>query len=126
MTSLANRVRALVDVDSVDDFMSLVAPGITGTRECWEWIGSVNSLGYGEFRGHGKAYRFSFEAFVRPIRTGEIILHCCDNRRCVNPRHLRAGTKSDNTRDVYVQARAMNALFRLEPVGIVVEKGSIQ
>jgi hypothetical protein len=35
----------------------------------------------------------------RKLKTGEMALHSCDRPACVNPNHLRPGSKSDNMRD---------------------------
>ena len=34
-----------------------------------------------------------------------VIRHTCDNRACINPNHLIAGTKADNTRDMIDRGR---------------------
>jgi len=34
-----------------------------------------------------------------------MILHSCDNRKCCNPNHLRAGTGKDNYRDALERNR---------------------
>ena len=39
------------------------------------------------------------------IYQDKIILHDCDNRRCCNPEHLRAGTHLENSRDAQARGR---------------------
>ena len=35
-------------------------------------------------------------------------MHICDNRSCVNPKHLKPGTYKDNILDMYSKGRAVN------------------
>lgn len=35
----------------------------------------------------------------RPKRTNDLVLHRCDNKWCVNPKHLYLGSYSDNAKD---------------------------
>lgn len=80
---------------------------------CWEWTGALNGTGYGQLTYKGKhmtAHRFSFSALVEPIRDGMWVLHHCDNRRCVNPRHLYQGTPIDNRADALNRNRWANPL----------------
>ncbi|WP_089946700.1 HNH endonuclease [Litoreibacter albidus] len=47
-----------------------------------------------------RAYRFVF--YVRNRRSppaGEVVRHRCNNRRCINPDHLVAGTQLENIED---------------------------
>jgi hypothetical protein len=70
--------------------------------QCWNWLKAKNKDGYGYLWVDGKmrrAHRLSFEAFVKPIPPGKLVLHTCDNPSCINPEHLFLGTHLDNARD---------------------------
>lgn len=67
--------------------------------ECWLWLGRLNYKGYGQMTVRKRslaAHRVSYEAFVGPIPDGLEIDHLCRVRRCVNPQHLEAVTRSVN------------------------------
>jgi hypothetical protein len=84
--------------------------------ECWVWQGRLTHNGYGRFSHGGKdhrAHRVAYELSMGPIPRGLMILHCCDNRRCVNPAHLRPGTAAENYDDAYSRGRV--ARPRLSP-----------
>ncbi len=71
-------------------------------ESCWEWTGSKNRKGYGQFRIKNIMYiahRFSYELFKGPIPEGLFVCHSCDNPSCVNPGHLWVGTAKDNAMD---------------------------
>lgn len=75
---------------------------------CWEWIGTITNEGYGVFGAEGgfsSAHRFSWKIHYGDIPDGLLVLHKCDNRRCVNPEHLFLGTQSDNMRDKIAKGR---------------------
>jgi hypothetical protein len=70
---------------------------------CLEWIGSLTDKAYGLFSYNGKtvkAHRFSYELFYEKIPEGMVVMHSCDNPKCVNPNHLSLGTQEDNIRDM--------------------------
>lgn len=79
---------------------------------CWLWLGSVQKNGYAKSNCQGKAtwaHIASYRTFVGEIPEGHDIDHVCHNedeacqggwrcrhRRCINPDHLRAVTRTIN------------------------------
>jgi hypothetical protein len=85
---------------------------------CWEWNGvrtkNIDHHGnvrpweeqYGVFGANGLAHRHALELKLgRPIGSGLLALHTCDNPSCVRPDHLYEGTQSDNMRDMHDRGR---------------------
>ena len=79
---------------------------------CWEWQAARNKKGYGligdENGRDGRtllAHRVSYELFVGPIPSGLLVMHKCDNPRCVNPEHLKVGTAQENSNDMVDKGR---------------------
>jgi len=80
-----------------------------GPNECWHWIIKKGLNQYGIFRSSGLkrpigAHAFSFylaNHYVPPE-----VMHTCDVRSCVNPKHLQAGTRKLNMADMKAKGRA--------------------
>lgn len=76
--------------------------------QCWNWQGHIHPSGYGRFRDVGKAttaHRVAYALAHGSIPHGMLIMHSCDNRRCVNPAHLSLGTYADNNHDMMAKGR---------------------
>lgn len=79
---------------------------------CWIWCGYRNSTGYGQVEkmAAGKRYvmlchRVAWSLENGPVPEGMLILHSCDNPRCVNPGHLRVGTVQENATNRMARGR---------------------
>lgn len=80
-----------------------------GPDECWNWAGSIDTNGYGEFfyrdrvrRAHELALSFT----VGEVRHEALdTCHSCDNTACCNPGHLRFDTRQSNVDDMLSRDR---------------------
>lgn len=67
--------------------------------DCLVWTGHKIPLGYGHIVHNGRAMRVHRYSWIRTygeIPEGMEIDHICHNRSCVNPKHLRLATRSQN------------------------------
>ena len=77
-------------------------------RECAPWTKAINNLGYGISWRDGKtisAHRKVYEEHYGQIPKGLVVRHTCDNRSCVNPKHLVLGTHKQNSQDMVERNR---------------------
>jgi len=91
--------------------------------KCWEWLGSIDSYGYGRIiisrNGSRTQLRASRLSWVlhnkRPIPRGLVVCHSCDNPLCINPHHLWVGTIQDNNNDKASKNRSYKPIGELHP-----------
>ncbi len=98
MRSVADRFWAKVDIP--DD-----------PEGCWLWTAHRKQSGYGTFRAWGRMLRAHRVVLVLTgvlVPDDAVVRHVCDNPPCVNPKHLRVGTHSENSRDSFDKGRSSN------------------
>lgn len=88
---------------------------IRGENECWEWVASKRG-GYGQFGLNYTpvgAHRISYVLDRnKGIPVNRVVMHLCDNRSCVNPKHLKIGTQKDNMVDCSEKGRSFRHSVR--------------
>jgi hypothetical protein len=77
---------------------------------CWNWNKSKLNSGYGQVTvrslgGKHLAHRLCYRFTRGEIPEGMMVMHSCDNRTCVNPKHLSIGTAAMNQRDSWLKGR---------------------
>lgn len=94
------------DAVNVTRFWALV--DIRKADECWPWKGAI-SKGYGEFSFRGRirpAHELALSFAIGEKRAdGLDTCHSCDNPPCVNPAHLRFGTRQSNVDEMVERGR---------------------
>lgn len=63
---------------------------------------------YADTRRNGRRagmHVFAYEEAYGPVPAGCVVMHTCDNPKCINPKHLVAGTQADNVRDCIAKGR---------------------
>ena len=91
--------RRLAEIEKKDD-------------SCWIWTFAKNKKGYGVIGGADKktlfAHRVSYQYHYGDLESKDYVLHSCDNPSCVNPKHLRKGTCSENIKEAFDKGRKTN------------------
>lgn len=105
-----------------EKLMSNIKARCTECGDCWLWDGAVNVAGLPRY-GKGSARRRIWAALNGPI-VGPYFVGCnCDERRCLNPKHLVLRTKSSVSKDGH--ANAIKAKRHLAVTIIARAKGKL-
>lgn len=74
--------------------------------DCVEHTQKGDKCGYGMTRQGGRAMGYHRAVFLRTHGyLPEVVMHTCDNPRCINPEHLLPGNQSLNIQDAYDKGR---------------------
>ena len=104
----------------IDIIQQQATPGMSGKErlamhsrqsldgDCLLWVGHLDIGGYGRVSYMGKdqaAHRVAWE-IANGAPAGDLkVLHKCDVRNCINPKHLFLGTDADNVADKCAKGR---------------------
>jgi hypothetical protein len=75
---------------------------------CIPYMGYIAPNGYGmdydpETKKTISAHRLAFKQAYGYLP--KVVMHLCDYKQCVNPKHLQAGTQSENIKDCVAKGR---------------------
>ncbi len=90
-----------------DKILRLLDKRIDKEYNCWLWTGKINKSDYGDHRitNNGEISTLAVHKTLwvlhnnKNVPSGMKLCHECDNKLCVNPKHLFIGTDQDNARD---------------------------
>lgn len=105
--------------NTIDDYWNQVDK--TAANGCWEWTGQKNKDGYGCFQMNKQwmhTHRWAMH-FVDKNPSGYVVMHHCDNPKCVNPEHLSLGTQQDNIRDMHTKGRYVKPKSKLSDLDLL-------
>ena len=105
----------------------LLESSVEDANGCFVWQKFLSNWGYGRqsFILNGVRKTHSIHRLVCTLVHGEptegqVAIHSCDNRACINPAHLRWGDQKENMRDAINKGRRCKSYTRLSK-DVVVE-----
>jgi hypothetical protein len=81
----------------------------TPTDGCWNWARASRSDGRAQMTVNSRtiaAARVAFMVWNGEIPDGAMVLHKCDNPRCIRPDHLELGDQAKNMGDCAARGRS--------------------
>jgi len=73
---------------------------------CREWLGPSTTQGYGRIGTSPNCLYIHREVFrLTNGYSPEVVMHTCDNRKCINPAHLEGGSHKENFDDMRSKRR---------------------
>jgi HNH endonuclease len=106
-------------------FYRQIHPRIRYFEECWIFSGPTKNGTHGCVKVGGRkgpvlyTHRIAYQAFHRPLASGEVVMHKCNTPRCCNPEHLQAGSQSENMKYAYETGAVGRQSFLPGASGIV-------
>jgi len=73
-------------------------------NNCHEFIGAPAGNGVGKVKRGGKfvsLHRLAYEYYIKEIPKNSMVYRTCSNKLCCNPEHLKIGTRSEITKNLY-------------------------
>jgi|TARA_R110000822_G_scaffold125342_13_gene260054 hypothetical protein len=91
-----------MNINELEFFTQLLKTNSHNNGSCIEWTGKINAGGYGYIYAYKKSWLVHRIAFL--LQNGHLpndlyICHRCNNKKCINPEHIYAGTAKENAQD---------------------------
>lgn len=83
-------------MSSISFFVKHKKKFIISENGCYLWIGAKSVHGYGNVRINKinyRCHRVAYEEKNGKIPDGLVLDHLCNNKNCINPKHLTAGLR---------------------------------
>lgn len=73
-------------------------------KDCWVFTGALGGNGMAKVKRAGKfvsLQRLAYEHYIGAIPENHYVYRTCKDSSCINPKHLKAGTKSDISKNMF-------------------------